>query len=402
MVRRTLSRLSVGEVKKLSKVPGRHADGGGLYLQVSPAGVASWTYRYQIDGRERFAGLGPLHAVSLKEAREKAAVFRKLRHGEECRDPLEERRARRLAAAAANAKTMTFAECAERYIAAKRPGWKNPKHAAQWPSTLQTYVYPIFGDLPVQAVDVGLVMRVIEPIWNEKPETASRVRGRIESVLGWATTRGYRDGANPARWKDHLEHQLSERSKVRAVKHHAALPYAEIAEFMAELRQQEGIPARALEFAILTAARTFEALGCPWSEIDFKARLWTIPAERMKAERDHRVPLSARSLSILEGMQALKESEFVFPGIKPGLSLSDMSMLMTLRRMGRGDLTVHGFRSTFRDWAAERTGFPAEVAEMALAHAVGDKVEAAYRRGDLFEKRRQLSEAWARFCSGTT
>jgi len=314
-------------------------------------------------------------------------------------DPLATRRAGRDQARLDAAKGMTFAACAERYIAAHKTGWRNPKHAAQWPATLATYVNPIFGDLPVQAIDVGLVMKAIEPIWAVKPETASRVRGRIESVLDWATARGYRQGANPARWKGHLDNLLPKKTKVRRVEHHAALPYVDIAEFMVELRRQAGIAARALEFAILTAARTGEVIGAQWDEVDLVARLWTIPAGRMKAGKEHRVPLSDAAVAILEQMREARHGEFVFPGTKAGRSLSNMSMLMTLRRMNRGSLTAHGFRSSFRDWAAERTSFPAEVAEMALAHTVADKVEAAYRRGDLFEKRRQLGDAWARFCA---
>jgi integrase len=241
-------------------------------------------------------------------------------------------------------------------------------------------------------------MKAIEPIWAQKPETAGRVRGRIESVLDWATARGYRQGENPARWRGHLENLLPKKSKVRRVEHHAALPYAEIAAFMAELRQQEGVAARALEFAILTASRTGEVIDAKWNEIDLSERLWVIPAERMKAGKEHRVPVSDVALAILEDLQKVRQDDFVFPGGRAGRPISNMAMTMTLRRMGRGELTVHGFRSSFRDWAAERTTFPAEVAEMVLAHAVGDKVEAAYRRGDLFQKRQQLSDAWAKFC----
>jgi len=268
-----------------------------------------------------------------------------------------------------------------------------------WESTLAADVYPIFGSLPVQAVDTALVMRAIEPIWTTKPETASRVRGRIESILDWAAARGYREGANPARWRGHLENLLPKKTKVRRVEHHAALPYPEIGTFTAELRRHEGVAAQALEFAILTAARTGEVLGARWPEFNVTDRLWTIPAERMKAGKEHRVPLSDAALAILEQMAAIRSGEFVFPGGKAGRPLSNMTFLMLLRRFGREDLTVHGFRSSFRDWAAERTGFPAEVAEMALAHVVSDKVEAAYRRGDLFQKRRQLAEAWAKFCA---
>jgi integrase len=265
---------------------------------------------------------------------------------------------------------------------------------------LQTYVYAVMGELPVQVVDVGLVMKAVEPLWSAKPETASRVRGRIESILDWATARGYRTGDNPARWRGHLENLLPQKSKVRRVEHHAALPYCELAAFMTGLRQQDGVAARALEYAILTAARTGEVIGATWSEIDLEGRLWTIPGVPMKAGREHRVPLSDAALAILRTMGEVRTGEHVFPGARSGRPISNMAMLMLLRRMRRGDLTAHGFRSAFSDWCAEQTNFPSEVREMALAHAVGDKVEAAYRRGDLFEKRREVMSAWGRYCDG--
>ena len=386
---RAINRLKDVTVRKASR-PGFLADGAGLYLRIGPTGAKSWVFRYRRGGRLHDMGLGSLTAVTLAEAREKALACRRLRLAGI--DPIEDRRAGAIKAALDAARTMTFKQCAEAYVAAHRAGWRNPKHAAQWATTLDAYVYPVFGDQPVQAIDTGFVMRAVEPIWTAKPETASRVRGRIESVLDWATARNYRQGENPARWRGPLENLLPARSKVRRVEHHAALPYAEIGAFMAELRARDGVAARALEFAILTAARTGEVIGATWAEFDLQDRLWTIPAERMKAGREHRVPLSAPALAILQALPKGEPSDRVFP-------LSQMALLMTLRRMGRGDLTVHGFRSTFRDWAAERTGFPAEVAEMALAHTVADKVEAAYRRGDLFAKRRQLAEAWAKFCA---
>jgi integrase len=389
-----LTALAVDRAKRR----GHYGDGGGLFLQVSASGAKSWVFRFKEFGRLREMGLGPTHTVSLAEARQKALECRKARL--DGLDPIEARRGKRVQAKFDAAKAMTFAACAERYIASHKAGWRNPKHAAQWPATLGTYVYPVFGSLPVQAVDVGLVMKAIEPIWVQKPETAGRVRGRIESVLDWATARGYRHGENPARWRGHLENLLPKKSKVRRVEHHAALPYPEIGAFTAELRQQEGVAARALEFAILTAARTGEVIGAKWDEIDPGERLWTVPAERMKkADKEHRVPLSDAALAILDDLRKVQQDNFVFPSSKAGRPISNMAMLMLLRRMGRGDLTTHGFRSSFRDWAAERTGFPAEVAEMALAHTVSDKVEAAYRRGDLFQKRRQLSDAWAKFCA---
>ncbi len=378
-----------------SKTRGYYGDGGGLYMQVTPGG-ASWVYRFKVDGRLREMGLGPVHTVSLAEAREMARDGRKARLAG--RDPIEERRMARLRAKLDAAKAISFKACAQIYIAAHQAGWRSPKSLVAWEGTLDTYVYPSFGAFPVQAVDVGLVLKAVEPIWNAKPETASRVRGRIEAILDWATARGYRQGENPARWRGHLENLLPNKTKVRRVAHHAALPYVEIGGFIAELRRQEGIAARALEFAILTAARTGEVIGARWNEINLAERVWTIPAERMKAGREHRVPLSDMALAIVGQMEAIRSGEFVFAGGKAGRPISNMAMLMLLRRMGRGDLTAHGFRSSFRDWAAERTGFPAEVAEMALAHTVADSVERAYRRGDLFQKRHQIMAAWARFC----
>jgi integrase len=319
-------------------------------------------------------------------------------------DPIDARDALKAEQRLAEATAMTFRECAEQYIEAHVAGWKNPKHAKQWPSTLETYVYPVFGALPVQAIDVGLVMKVLQPIWQTKPETASRVRGRIESVLDWATARGYRKGENRARWPGHLDNLLPARGKVRKVKHHPALPYADMGDFFAALHKQDGVGARALEFLILTATRTGEVIGARWEEFDIGKRVWTVPADRMKASKEHRVPLSDRALAIIEGMKAerINDHPFVFPGARPDKGLSNMAMLKLLGRMDRDDLTAHGFRSTFRDWAAECTSFATEVAEMALAHTVSDKVEAAYRRGDLVQKRRELMEAWATYCNPET
>jgi integrase len=392
----------IGKLKALDvsrKSQGYHGDGGGLYLLVGRTGARSWVFRYRVDGRLREMGLGPVHTIGLAEARQRARECRMKRI--DGIDPIEEKRATRLAAQLEATKAMTFKGCAEAYIKSHSAGWKNPKHAAQWPSTLEMYVYPIFGRLSVQGVEVGLVMKALEPIWTTKPETASRVRGRIESVLDWATARGYRKGENPARWRGHLENLLPKKTKVRRVEHHAALPYTELGEFIAELRQQEGVAARGLEFAILTVARTGEVIGAKWSEINLAERLWTIPAERMKAGKEHRARLSDAVLAILEEMQKIRRNDYVFPGGKSGHPLSNMAFLMLLRRMGRGDLTAHGFRSTFSDWCSERTNFPTEVREMALAHTVSDKVEAAYRRGDLFQKRRQVMDAWARFATTT-
>jgi integrase len=293
---------------------------------------------------------------------------------------------------------MTFRQCAEANIAAHERGWRNAKHAAQWPSTLATYVYPVFGNLSVAAVDTGLVMKALEPIWLTRTETAARLRGRVESILGWSATAGYRAGENPARWKGHLENLLAKKSKVAPVRNLAALPYLELPAFWTELDHQDGIGALALKFTILTVARTATVLGSRWDEINLNDRLWMIPGEHMKAGKEHRVPLAAPVLEILAILKRLPPSPFVFPANRRR-PVSNMVMLMLLRRMGRSDLTAHGFRSTFSDWCAERTNFASEVREMALAHAVGDKVEAAYRRGDLFQKRRQLMDSWATYCT---
>jgi len=380
--------------------PGMYADGAGLYLQVTRAGAKSWIYRFSLAGKAREMGLGSLSAVSLSEARIKAGECRRLR--EEGVDPIEARKARRLQAALDAAKTLTFKEAAASYIASHRMGWRNAKHATQWENTLATYAEPVIGALSIQAIDTALVLKVLERIWKAKPETATRVRGRIEAILDWAKVRGLRQGENPARWRGHLDHLLPGRSKVRRVKHHAALPYAELPDFILQLRAHQGVAARALEFTILTAARTGDTMGAVWDEFDASDKLWIVPAERIKAGKEHRVPLSDRALAILgdaEKIARTPSGDYVFPGGKVGKPLSNMAMVEVLRRMGRGDITVHGFRSTFRDWAAERTNFPSEVVEMALAHAVGNKVEAAYRRGDLFEKRRRLMTEWATYCN---
>ncbi len=388
-------KLTAVRVRALT-APGRYGDGKGLWLQVRDASHRSWLYRYMLNGKARQMGLGTVEAVSLAEARAAADEARKLvRQGI---DPIERRHAGRVAKATANA--LTFRETAERYIAAHQASWRNAKHCQQWNNTLATYAYSVIGDLAVSAIDVGHVMQVLEPLWHNKTETASRLRGRIEAVLDNATARGWRTGENPARWRGHLENLLPARSKMQQVKHHAALPWREMGAFMATLRDQDGIAARALEFAILTAARTGEVIAAHWAEIDLAEGLWTVPAERMKAGREHRVPLSAAALGVLEEMAPAQglAGDFLFIGAKKGKHLSQMAMLMLLRRMGRGELTAHGFRSTFREWAAEATAYPREVAELALAHVNKDKVEAAYQRGDLFAKRRELMEDWAAFC----
>jgi integrase len=390
-----LNRLSAVGVKSIDR-KGMYHDGGGLYLQVSAGGAKSWIYRFMLDGRPREMGLGPLSVISLAEARKRAAEYRRMRH--DGIDPIESRRTLRDQKKLEAAKSMTFDACAAAYIESYQASWRNGKHRDQWRNTLNSYVGPVFGSLPVQAVDVALVMKALEPIWKTKPETASRLRGRIEAVLDWAKIRGYRKGENPARWRGHLDKLLPARAKIQKVEHHPALPYDEIGDFTAALRAQEGIAARALEFLILTAARTGEIIGARWDEVHLEDKVWVVPETRMKADREHRVPLSGSTLTILKQMGEIREGDFVFPGGKKAKPLSNMAMLAVLKRMGRDDLTAHGFRSTFRDWAAERTNFPREVVEMALAHTIENKVEAAYRRGDLFRKRRQLMEAWARFC----
>jgi integrase len=409
-----MGRLTALAVERAKNNPGMHSDGGGLYLQVTPNG-ASWVYRFMLNGQAREMGLGPLSLFGLKDARAKALDARRLRHGGI--DPIEARKAERAAGRLLAAKAITFQECADGYIKAHRPGWRNAKHAGQWEATLDTYAGPIIGALPVQAIDTSLVMKILEQtiqtgsdrsnrsasnLWQAKPETASRLRGRIEAVLDWAKVRGYRDGENPARWRGHLDKLLPAKSKVRKVKHHAALPYDQLPTFMKALRDEEGISARALEFTILTAARTGEVIGARWSEMKRPEKMWTIPAERMKAGKEHRVPLPARALEILSELNALRENDkeqiedFVFRGAKPEKPLSNMAMDMLLRRMS-SYVTVHGFRSTFRDWASEQTNFPNEVVEMALAHTISNKVEKAYRRGDLFDQRRRLMAAWDDF-----
>jgi integrase len=389
---------------KQARKPGVLIDGAGLRLRVTVNPNTkdvrkSWVLRVTVKGGPiREIGLGSADDVPLAEARERATEARKLaRDGV---DPIAARDANRAQRALEAARAMTFQQCAEALIASHEAGWKNAKHRQQWANTLKTYVYPVFGNLPVQAIDVTLVMKAIEPIWQTKTETASRVRQRIESVLDWAAVRGYRQGENPARWRGHLQRALPARTKIQKVKHHAALPFAELPAFMKELRAMSGDSARALEFAILTATRTNETLKARWSEIDLKTKVWTIPGDRMKTGREHRVPLQAAAVAVLDKLRAAHPNgDWVFPGPGRGQTLSSMALLMTLRRMKRGDLTTHGFRSTFRDWAAEQTAFPREVAEAALAHAIGDKTEAAYRRGDALEKRRKLMEAWAGYAT---
>lgn len=391
--------LGALEVSRLD-APGLTMVGGvaGLGLQVSPTGAKSWVLRVMVGGKRRDMGLGGYPDVTLAGAKEAARIARqKIKDGI---DPVEEARNNRSKLIAARASAMTFSEAASAYIAVKEAEWRNAKHGQQWRNTLETYAEPVMGKMLVRDIEQAHVLKVLEPIWLAKTETASRLRGRIESILDWARVRGYRDGENPARWRGHLEMLLQSPGKVQKISHHPALPYAEIGAFLALLRQHEGIAARALEFAILTAARSGEVRGATWEEIDLDAALWVIPAERMKAKREHRVTLNDGAVAILEATPKEKRAGLIFQNGK-GEMYSDMALTAVLRRMKRTDITVHGFRSSFRDWAAECTNYPREVAEMALAHTIENKVEAAYRRGDLFEKRARMMRDWWRFTNKT-
>lgn len=390
---RQVGRLSALSVSR-ARDPGMYADGGGLYLQVTHAHARSWIFRFMLDGRARSMGLGPLHTITLAEARTKATECRKLCL--EGRDPITERDQARARLKLDAAKALTFRACAESYIESHKAGWI-PRTTDHWHQAFESFVYPVFGEVPVRAVDTGLVMQALEPIWIDKTVTAVRVRGRIESVLDWAATRGHRTGENPARWRGHLANLLPRRSKVSKIVHHPALPFKEVPAFMDQLQQQSGIAAIAAQFTILTAVRTSEATGARWEEINEAEATWTIPPERMKAGVQHRVPLSASVLALIQHLRPLG-SEYVFPGTKRSMPLNKTSMLKVLVRMGRKDITVHGFRSAFRDWASETTSFPREVVEAALAHVIENRVEAAYRRGDLFQKRRELMDTWAVYC----
>lgn len=404
---------------KNHKEPGYLLDGAGLILKTTPGGSKSWIYRYMLVGKDTWLGLGPYPEVSLADAREQAAELRKrVRAGS---DPLAERQEAAATIKADRAKAVTFAWCAEQYIEAHKSGWKNAKHADQWRNTLETYAGPVIGELNVSKIETGHIMKILEPIWTEKAETASRLRGRIESVLDWATVRKHRTGDNPARWKGHLDTLLAARSKRSTVKNHPALPYAQMSAFMADLRKREGTSARAVEFGIMTAARSNEVRGAKWSEIDEAAGLWTVPADRMKAGREHRVTLSAEALELLQRMKKVRAGDLIFPGSKIDKDgnpneLSDMALTQVIRRMSadrlkaelpgwlskEGDIaTMHGFRSTFRDWIAEETNYPGEMAELALAHAISNATEAAYRRGDMVTKRRGMMQAWANHAMGT-
>jgi integrase len=395
---REVGKLTALRVSKIGE-PGRYGDGGGLWLQVSPLGTKAWIFRYKFLGRQTHMGLGPLADISLADARARARAARvALLDGI---DPLAEKRQRRATARSEAAKLITFKAAAEQFIAAHKAGWKNEKHAAQWPSSFEAYAYPVIDEVSVAAIDTALVLKILEPIWQTKTETAARLRGRIEAVLDWARARHYRDGDNPARWKGHLDHLLPSKAKLRRVQHQPALPFIDVPSFMAQLRGIEAVSARALELTILTAVRTGAATGANWSEIDLVNNVWTIPGARAGTklrQGEHRVPLSKRAVEILRDVPREKGNEHVFIGGKKGKGLTNMAMLGLLQRR-HPDLTVHGFRSTFKDWASETTNFPDIVSEMALAHVIKDEVQAAYRRGELMEKRRRLMQAWDGYCA---
>jgi integrase len=384
-----LTTRKVASLKAAGK-PGYYADGSGVYLQISRYGTSSWVFRYALNGRTRDMGMGSAEIITLKGARQMAREFRlQLINGD---DPLALRNAKKDARRAEEAKRKTFRECADAYIAAHSTEWRSAKHVQQWRSTIETYAFPTLGNLPVDAIQLPHILKVLEPIWRDKNETASRLRGRIERILSWATVRGYRRGDNPAKWKHHLDELLPKKGAQK--KHLAALPLEEIADFMSELRAKTGTVARALEFTILTACRTGEVLGARWDEIDLKEAVWVIPADRMKSNRQHRVPLSDRAVKILPGM--MRENDYVFPGARKP-TMSSTAMLELVWEMRGHGLTVHGFRSSFSDWARDHTSFSRDVVDMALAHSVKDKSEAAYRRLDALDKRRRLIEQWSRF-----
>jgi integrase len=386
-----LNSLSVARAKE----PGLTADGNGLYLQITKSGSKSWLFRFMLAGKSRAMGLGAVEIVPLAEARMKIHDCRKMLM--DGKDPIEVRKTARAQAITESSKAITFDECSVKYIESQRDSWKNAKHAQQWTNTLATYASPVIGHLSISAVDTSLIMQILEPIWAKKAETASRVRSRIELVLAWATVRGYRTGENPAIWRNHLDKLLPKRSRIQKVKHHSALPFEEIASFVSNLKKHGGVAARALEFLVLTATRTSETLNAEWSEIRFDEQLWVIPGERMKGGVEHRVPLSVRAIEILEMMRERSEGPYIFPGARRGRPLSNVALLKVLERM-KVKVVTHGFRSTFRDWSSERTNFPREVCEQALAHSLRDKVESAYRRGDLLLKRTSLMNEWARYC----
>jgi integrase len=387
-----MGKLNPARVRAL-KETGRYGDGGGLWLQVSKWGTKSWVLRYWIDGRERNYGLGPLELVPLGDARERAREARRLLL--DGTDPIEHRRQARAARRLERAKTKTFGQCVEAFVQAREEEWTD--EGAQWGSTLRQHCKPIWN-LPVQAIDADLVLRCLTPIWKERTVTATRLRGRIERVLSYAKGRGLRDGENPARWDGHLSEMLPKPGKLATVKHMAAIPVDEIPAFVADLRSRDSSAARALEFVVLTAGRNSEITGATWNEIDLDERMWKVPAERMKAGKEHRVPLAARAIELLQSLPREPGNPHLFVGSKQGAGLDKNAMQLVMRELRPG-YTVHGLRSSFRDWCGEKTNFPRDVAEHALAHKLPDKSERSYFRSDLFVKRIKLMEAWAKHCA---
>jgi len=392
---RASERLTALKAKRSKR--GLHHDGHGLYLQVTEGGQRSWVYRYTLAGRAREMGLGPLHTVSLKQARERAQSARLLKL--DGIDPIERKRAERAARQAADAKSKTFAQCVDDYFRDHANTWRSARYRSDWMSSLRQHAIPVLGKLPIAAIDTPLVLKALKLIWNEIPETASRVRNRIETVIDWATAHHYRSGDNPARWNGRLEHALPTRRKVAPVKHFAALPYVKIASFMAKLRTETSAAAACLQFIALTCARMSEAIGATWDEVDLANKVWVVPANRMKGGKEHRVPLSDAALVVLKEMQAIRRSDYVFPGQKKGHPVGTNSVWRLAKWAADSNITVHGLRATFRIWAAEKTSFSSEVAEAALAHAVPDAVVASYKRTDFFERRRKLMEQWGTFCT---
>jgi integrase len=384
------------QVKRLSK-PGSYPDGEGLYIQIRDSGAKDWFYRYEIGGRGRKRGLGSYPTISLEKARDEALLCRQLR--KKGIDPIDYYNDLATKKNLEKAKSTTFKECALAYINTHKHGWRNEKHESQWRNTLETYAYPFIGNLPVQVIDIDLVMKVLEPIWFDKTETASRVRQRIENILDWATVRNLRQGDNPALWRGRLDKLLPKRSKIQKPKHFAAMDYRVLPEYFKSLREKDTIASKALAFTILTATRNGEARAATRPELDDKANAWVIPDNRMKAGREHRIPLSKEASDIIKEMEPFKKVtvDFIFPGLAKGKPINEAA-LMKLLKKDHPTLTIHGFRSSFRDWCAEQTNYPREVAEAALAHTIKDKTEAAYQRGDMFEKRRKLMNAWAEYC----
>jgi integrase len=394
---RSINKLKATALPHL-RGPARYSDGAGLWLQISKTGAKSWLFQYAWNGRTRQMGLGSSNTISLAEARSLAGEARKAVLAGT--DPIEARRERRKQQFAETNEAATFRKVAEQYVAQRKAGWKNRKHAAQWSSTLENFAYPVIGNLPVSRIQRAHILQILEPIWEAKPETAARLRARIENILDAAKARDLRTGDNPAAWRGQLGAILPHRKAIKQVKHHPALPFDEIPSFMTALRKRTSLAAKALEFTILTAARTNEVIGARWGEFDFDAKLWIIPGSRMKSGREHRLPLSKRALELLANIPREQGNPFVFIGGAGASHISNMAMLKLLKEL-RPALTVHGFRSTFRDWTSEQTSYPRDVAEMALAHTIQDKSEAAYRRGDLLLKRRRLMDDWAAFCLKT-